>query len=82
MPKIENPDTASPFQHIEAVIVALHRLTLKLQHMPKFSGTPDDRPFQLVRLLARHLIKEGARLKRVAARLEKQFVRVVRKRAN
>jgi len=82
MPQNENFDSASLFQHIEAVIVALHQLTLKLRHESKFSGEPDDRPFQLVRLLAKHLLKEGARLERVALRLEKQFKSAVRKRAH
>jgi len=82
MPQIENSNTASLFRHIEAVIVALHRLTLKLRHEAKLSGTPDERNFQLVRLLAQHLLKEGARLERIAARLETQFVKVMRKRAN
>ncbi len=82
MQQSKNPDTVSLFQHIEAVIVALHHLTLKLRHMAKFSGEPDKRNFQLVRLLARHLVKEGARLERVAVRLEKEFVKMARKRAH
>ncbi len=82
MPQHEKSDTASLFQHIEAVIIALYRLTLKLRNEAKLDDTPDKRQFQLVRLLARHLVKEAARLERVAARLEKEFVRVVRKRAH
>jgi hypothetical protein len=80
MPQTHDSDTASVFHHIEAVILAQHRLMMKLKQISKSSDAPDDRNFKLARLLSKHLAKESARLERIAARLETQFIRSMRKR--
>jgi hypothetical protein len=68
MPQSDNPDAASLFPQIEAVIVALHELTVTLRNMDKRTEAPDERNVYLMRLLAKHLAEESARLERVAAR--------------
>ena len=71
MPQSDNPDAASLFPQIEAVIVALHELTVTLRDIDKRTEAPDERNVYLMRLLAKHLAEESARLERVAVKFEK-----------
>ncbi|MEI6572129.1 MAG: hypothetical protein WCO61_01130 [Alphaproteobacteria bacterium] len=82
MPHTDDTDTETLSYHVEAAILAQPRLVLKLRHVSKFSNESDHLNIQLVSLLAKHLIKEGTRLGRVAARLEKHFMEAVRKRTH
>ena len=67
LPK-DDHDEGALFLHIEAVIVALHELTVTLRDIDKRTEAPHERNVYLMRLLAKHLAEESARLERVAAR--------------
>lgn len=69
LPK-DDPDEGALFPHIEAVIVALHELTVTLRDMDKRKELPDERSVYLMRLLAKHLAEESTRLERMATRFD------------
>jgi hypothetical protein len=69
LPK-DDPDEGALFPQIEAVIVALHELTVTLRDMDKRTELPDERNVYLMRLLAKHLAEESTRLERMATRFD------------
>jgi len=70
MSKSDNLDTASLFPQIEAVIVALHDLTMNLRDIDKRIEASNERNVYLLRLLAKYLAEESVRLERAATQFD------------
>jgi hypothetical protein len=72
MPQSDNVQNFPLLAHVEAVILSVHHLELKLRATIKSPTEADAHLVSVLRLLSRDLIKSSARLDRDIVRLEKR----------